>query len=54
MIFIDIDYFKHYNDLYGHQKGDKVLKTIGDILKNNTREGDIVARYGEKNCSTAT
>ncbi len=46
MIFIDIDYFKHYNDLYGHQKGDKVLKTIGDILKNNTREGDIVARYG--------
>ncbi|NFG96324.1 diguanylate cyclase [Clostridium sporogenes] len=46
MIFIDIDYFKHYNDLYGYQKGDKVLKTIGEILKNNTREGDIVARYG--------
>ncbi|EPY2275880.1 bifunctional diguanylate cyclase/phosphohydrolase [Clostridium sporogenes] len=46
MLFIDIDYFKHYNDLYGHQKGDKVLKTIGEILKNNTREGDIVARYG--------
>ncbi|MDU7253441.1 MAG: diguanylate cyclase [Clostridium sp.] len=46
MIFIDIDYFKHYNDLYGHQKGDKVLKTIGEILKNNTREEDIVARYG--------
>ncbi|EJO5346333.1 diguanylate cyclase [Clostridium botulinum] len=46
MIFIDIDYFKHYNDLYGHQKGDKVLKTIGDILKNNTREEDVVARYG--------
>ncbi|EQB3098790.1 bifunctional diguanylate cyclase/phosphohydrolase [Clostridium botulinum] len=46
MIFIDIDYFKHYNDLYGHQKGDQVLKTIGEILKNNTREEDIVARYG--------
>ncbi|ENK0838419.1 diguanylate cyclase [Clostridium botulinum] len=46
MIFIDIDYFKHYNDLYGHQKGDRVLKTIGEILKNNTREEDIVARYG--------
>ncbi|APC81499.1 bifunctional diguanylate cyclase/phosphohydrolase [Clostridium botulinum] len=46
MIFIDIDYFKHYNDLYGHQKGDQVLKTIGEILKNNTRKEDIVARYG--------
>ncbi|EJP6472629.1 diguanylate cyclase [Clostridium botulinum] len=46
MIFIDIDYFKHYNDLYGHQKGDKVLRVIGEILKNNTRKEDIVARYG--------
>ncbi|KGK87760.1 diguanylate cyclase [Clostridium sp. HMP27] len=46
MIFIDIDYFKHYNDLYGHQKGDAVLKSIGSILKNNARENDIVARYG--------
>lgn len=46
MIFIDIDYFKHYNDLYGHQKGDAVLKSIGSILKNSVREDDIVARYG--------
>lgn len=46
MIFIDIDYFKHYNDLYGHQKGDEVLKSIGKLLKDNTRENDIVARYG--------
>ncbi|WP_186430715.1 diguanylate cyclase [Clostridium sp. BSD9I1] len=46
MIFIDIDYFKHYNDLYGHQKGDAVLKSIGSILKNSAREDDIVARYG--------
>ena len=46
MIFIDIDYFKYYNDLYGHQKGDEVLKTIGCLLKNSAREQDIVARYG--------
>ena len=46
VIFSDIDYFKHYNDLYGHQKGDEVLKKIGFILKNNVRKEDIVARYG--------
>jgi len=46
MIFIDIDYFKHYNDLYGHQKGDEVLKKIGEILTGNVRSEDVVARYG--------
>lgn len=46
MIFVDIDYFKHYNDLYGHQKGDEVLRKIGFILKNNVRKDDLVARYG--------
>ena len=46
LIIMDIDYFKYYNDLYGHQMGDKVLKKIGVILKNSTRKNDIVARYG--------
>ena len=46
MIFIDIDYFKHYNDLYGHQKGDYVLKELAGIVTNSVREKDIVARYG--------
>lgn len=46
MIFIDIDYFKHYNDLYGHQKGDEVLKKIGELLSENVRSEDVVARYG--------
>jgi diguanylate cyclase (GGDEF)-like protein len=46
VIFIDIDYFKHYNDLYGHQKGDDVLRIIGSLLKNAARKEDIVARYG--------
>jgi diguanylate cyclase (GGDEF)-like protein len=46
LIFIDIDYFKHYNDLYGHQKGDEVLRKIGHLLKECIRENDIPARYG--------
>lgn len=46
MLFIDIDYFKQYNDTYGHQAGDKVLRDMGAILKKSTREKDIVTRYG--------
>ncbi len=42
----DIDYFKHINDNYGHQTGDKVLVEIADRIKENIRETDIFARYG--------
>ncbi|OJU12592.1 MAG: diguanylate cyclase [Clostridiales bacterium 43-6] len=46
LLFIDIDYFKYYNDLHGHQKGDEVLKIIARVLKSSVREKDLVARYG--------
>ena len=45
-IMLDIDDFKSINDLYGHQKGDMVLKEIGKLLKRNLRSTDIVGRYG--------
>ncbi|BBN60559.1 GGDEF domain-containing protein [Hydrogenovibrio marinus] len=46
LIYFDIDEFKAVNDSQGHIRGDEVLKTIGDILLNNTRETDIACRYG--------
>ncbi|WP_069998052.1 bifunctional diguanylate cyclase/phosphohydrolase [Cellulosilyticum sp. I15G10I2] len=46
MLFIDIDYFKEYNDLHGHQKGDEALRAIGNLLRASVKPGEIVARYG--------
>lgn len=46
LLYIDIDNFKYYNDLNGHQKGDEVLKAIGQLLSQSVRAIDIVARYG--------
>lgn len=45
-IIIDIDFFKKFNDNYGHQSGDAVLKQVAQILKKNVRATDIVCRYG--------
>ena len=46
LIFFDIDYFKNINDTYGHNRGDEVLITIADIIRNNIRKNDIFVRWG--------
>jgi diguanylate cyclase (GGDEF)-like protein len=45
-IIMDIDHFKKFNDDYGHQAGDFVLKKVAGILTSELRGADIVARYG--------
>lgn len=46
ILFIDVDFFKKYNDFYGHQKGDDVISSIAKSIKNAIRHMDFVARYG--------
>ena len=46
LIMLDIDDFKIYNDMLGHQAGDKILKELATLLKNQSRKMDYVCRYG--------
>lgn len=45
-LFIDIDRFKQFNDVYGHHVGDLVLKDVAKLIKTQMRQSDVLARYG--------
>ena len=51
LIIIDIDLFKKFNDTYGHQAGDAVLRQVAQTLKKNSRTTDYVCRYGGEEMS---
>jgi diguanylate cyclase (GGDEF)-like protein len=46
IIMVDIDHFKRFNDTYGHEAGDAVLRELGSLFRRHTRSEDIACRYG--------
>ena len=54
LLLIDVDYFKHYNDVYGHLAGDEALRRLALILRRSVRETDTVARYGGEEFAVIT
>lgn len=46
LILADIDHFKRFNDTYGHQAGDEVLRTVAQVLRERSPSQSVVARYG--------
>jgi diguanylate cyclase (GGDEF)-like protein/PAS domain S-box-containing protein len=46
VIMLDLDQFKHFNDSYGHEAGDTLLRELGALLQTNIRGEDIACRYG--------
>lgn len=46
LLMIDIDHFKSFNDIYGHQAGDRVLKNVAESIQKSIRATDFAARYG--------
>jgi diguanylate cyclase (GGDEF)-like protein len=46
LMMIDIDHFKRFNDLHGHEVGDHVLREVAQVLESQTRGSDVAARFG--------
>jgi len=46
IIMLDVDHFKRFNDTFGHEAGDNVLRELGNFLQNCIRKSDIACRYG--------
>jgi diguanylate cyclase (GGDEF)-like protein len=46
IVIVDVDYFKHFNDTYGHLTGDKVLRALAQLLQSQVRRSDVVCRFG--------
>jgi diguanylate cyclase (GGDEF)-like protein len=46
IVMVDIDQFKEFNDAFGHEAGDAVLKSLGEHLTKFIRRGDLACRYG--------
>ncbi|MBJ6751119.1 diguanylate cyclase [Geomonas anaerohicana] len=62
VVMLDVDHFKSFNDTFGHEAGDHVLKEVGQLLQKNVRDSDIACRFGgeeftlilpEADCDTA-
>lgn len=46
LLILDVDFFKHVNDTYGHPQGDELLKQLGVVLRKHGRKSDVCCRYG--------
>lgn len=46
LVFLDLDHFKHFNDIFGHDAGDTVLRSLAELFRASFRADDVICRYG--------